>query len=512
MSGIALLSYLFLHLRQGGKFHFYSGIAAVNFFASAILFFDRAALVFGDISDLDQERLMRFFIALLWVSCAYLLDAWIKTFVYPKRLTTDGDTKVPLLLQHIISVVIYLSIAMIVMRYVYHQPITTVAATSGAVALALGYSARSLLDEFFAGLALNLSVPFEKDELVQINDEWGYIRDITWRSISYLDMNQNIVVVPNTIVANSKILNLDRPSKMCRRTFEFRVEYNIPPNVVIEEAEAAMKECPHVMDHPWNFVGFLGFDEKGMRYKSHFHIEHYDHWYTGIDEVVNSMWYRFSRKGIRFAHQRHLNFTSEIDEKRPLPGSAYNEENWRDLTERFTQVPMFEGVTRADMEELAKCATLHIVGPPERIIRAGSKHTSMFMIATGSADVYEVDENGRETLMASAGPSETLGLMSVLTGDPQRTTIRAREESAVWEISSESLHQLFERKPDVMKNIAESITQWQAEEDEAIKALAMSRQQESGYIKKRTNFLVNRISRFFHKSKEDESSLDYTDY
>ena len=63
-----------------------------------------------------------------------------------------------------------------------------------------------------------------------------------------------------------------------------------------------------------------------------------------------------------------------------------------------------------------------------------------------------------------------------------------------------------------MKNIAESIIQWQAEEDEAIKALAMSRQQESGYIKTRTNFLVNRISRFFHKSKEDESSLDYTDY
>ena len=141
MSGIALLSYFFLHLRQGGKSHFYSGIASVNFFASTILFFDRVVLFFGDISDIDQERLMRFSIAMLWVSCAYLLDAWIKNFVYPKRLTTDGDTKVPLLLQHIISVVIYLSIAMIVMRYVYHQPITTVAATSGAVALALGYSA-----------------------------------------------------------------------------------------------------------------------------------------------------------------------------------------------------------------------------------------------------------------------------------------------------------------------------------------------------------------------------------
>ncbi len=508
LSGIVYLTLLYKRTKGGRKHSLALAWTAVNLFASAYLLFDHLLILFKgflEFTDMGQ----RIIAALFWLSLSYAIDVVIKRFLYPKNQIWEGESDVPRLVQHLVTLLIYMAAAMIIMRFIYNQPFTTLAATSGAVALALGYSARSILDETFSGLALNISAPFEKGDLIQVNDEWGYVKDITWRSISYLDMDQNIVVVPNTVVAKSRILNLDRPSKMCRRTFEFRVEYNVPPNQVIAEAEAAMKECPHVMDHPWNFVGFRGFDEKGMKYKSHFHISHYDHWYYGIDELVNVMWYRFARKGIRFAHQRHLNFTSEADEKRALPDSAYNDETWRDLLKRFKQVPMFEGMTKDDMEELAKSAILHIVGPPERIIRADSKRASMFMIASGQADVYEVDERGNETLMGSAGKSETLGLMTLLTGMPQRTTIRAREETAVWEISSESLHQLFDRKPNVMNSIAKSVTQWQAEEDEAINVLAMSRQQEARLIRDRSGFLADKINKFFKLSKADESVVDF---
>jgi small-conductance mechanosensitive channel len=51
---------------------------------------------------------------------------------------------------------------MIIMHFVYGQSITAVAATSGAVALVLGYSSQSMLDEIFAGLAPNVDAPFTK--------------------------------------------------------------------------------------------------------------------------------------------------------------------------------------------------------------------------------------------------------------------------------------------------------------------------------------------------------------
>jgi len=450
---------------------------------------------------------------LWWVFIAYLVNAFVRRFIYRKHLTPDGEPTVPIILQHLVTAFIYLIAAMIALRFVLDQSITALATASGAIALILGYSSRTVFEEIFSGLAISANKPFSKGDLIQLNGEWAYVKDITWRSITYEDMDNNYVVVPNTVVAASKIRNLDHPTKGTRRTMYFHVEYNVPPHVVVKECDLAMKECPHIKPHPWNFTSFYEFDEKGMKYKLHFHIHHYDDWYVGSDELINAIWYRFARKKIRFAHQRHLNYTSAEDEKRGIMGSAYNEASWKDLVAQFDQVPMFEGMTKSDMKELATSAIMHVIGPPEKVIEAGSTTTSMFFIAYGTAEVYEVDEYGRETYMATAGVTESIGLMSLLTGAPQRTTIRAIEELGVWEIKSDALHDIFEKKPEIMDNIAKNVARWQLEEEEAINAIASNRSQAAQTLKKRTSKLSDRIAKFFDgRNDDDDDNIEFTNY
>ena len=450
--------------------------------------------------------------ALFCLSVAYLINGLIRKYIYPRRLTWEGDSKVPLLIQYIVTFVIYLITVIVIVGVVYKLPITGLITASGAVVLVLGYSARSMIDEIFAGIAMNINAPFEKGDLIQSDDAWYYVKDIDWRSITFQDMDNNYVMVPNTKVAASNIRNLDRPNTMVRRTTYFRAEYNIPPAVVVAEATAAIEECPAIAPHPWNFCSYYDCDEKGMRYKLHFHVHHYDNWYVASDELINAIWYRFARKGIRFAHQRRLNYTSSLSERKVLADSAYDEHQWRVLCERFKQVPMFDGLTREDMEELARSAKLHIIGSPEWIIKAGSERHSMFLLATGAADVYEVDEDGKETLMATMGESETIGLMSLLTGESQKTTVRANQECAVWEIDSESLHALFERKPEVMKSIATSVASWQEAERAALKTIAFNRQNQRKAIDQRSNRLSERIARFFQNQTQSDDSSEYTNY
>ncbi len=485
------------------------GIAALVAFGLAFYLLPDKTINFFDLSITTKTILG----VIWWISVAFFINAMVKKFVYHRHLTPEGDSTVPLILQHLVTSFIYLVAAMIVMRFVFNHSITAVATASGAIALVLGYSSRTVFEEIFSGLALSANKPFAKGDLIQLNGEWAFVKDISWRSITYMDMDNNYVVVPNTLVASSKIRNLDQPSKMTRRTMYFRVEYNIPPKVVIEECDKAMNDCPHIITHPWNFTSFYDSDEHGMRYKLHFHVGHYDDWYTGSDELMNAMWYRFARKGIRFAHQRHLNYKGAEDEKRGIKGSAYDDASWQDLIEQFDQVPMFEGMTNDDMKVLAKSATMRVLGPPERIIEAGSTITSMFLIAYGNADVYEVDEQGKETLMATVSEAETLGLMSLLTGIPQRTTIRAKEELGVWEISSDSLHALFEQKPEVMENIAKNVVRWQLEEDEAINAIATSRSETAATLKRRTTRLSHRIAKFFDgRNDDDDDNMEFNNY
>ncbi len=514
LTGVGLLVLVGHRLWIGNTYSNLLGLVAMIFFGLGYVNFDSLVLPYtSSLGWLNSGSLKNGFGSLFWLSAAYFINALIKHFVYPRRVTWMGDSKVPLLIQYLVTFLLYLSAVILILGLVFDQSIAGVLAASGAALLVIGYSARSLLDEFFAGLAININSPFENGDLIQLNDEWGYVKDVDWRSITYQDMDNNFVTVPNTKVAASKIRNLDRPNVMTRRTMYIQVEYNVPPNVVVDECNAAMKECPHIADHPWNFCSYYSADEKGMRYKLHFHVQHYDDWYVGSDELLNAIWYRFGRKGIRFAHQRKLNFMDKDDEQRVLPGSPWDADNWQALVERFNQVPIFDGMDERDMVEIARSATLHIIGPPERIIRAGSKRTSMFLIAVGSADVFEVDENSKETRMDSVGESEAIGLMAMLTGTPQRTTVRAKEECAVWEITSDSLHALFDRKPEIMESIAGSVARWQAEEDDAIKAIINTRQQESQYIRQRTERLSSRIARFFQReSRGADNSEEFTNY
>ena len=506
-SAIIFAALLFARLSGQKRLNLLLGLAATIFFALCNLFFDQITwLIPQAILGHSQYAIGAFY----WFSLAFLINELIKLYYYQRKLTPNGDPAVPHLLQHLITTLIYLIVLMVVMRFIFDQSITAIATASGAIALVLGYSSRTILDEVFSGLAIYANEPFEKDDLIQLNDEWGYVKDINWRSITYLDMDQNEVVVPNTTVAASKIRNLDRPSVMTRRTIYFRAEYNVPPKIVVEECDAAMKECPHVADHPWNFSSFFSFDEKGMNYKLHFHVAHYDHWYVASDELINAIWYRFARKGIRFAHQRHLNFTTPEDEKQGLPHSAYDDASRRDLIERFKQVPMFEGMTKKDMEELAESAKWHIFGPPERMVQAGSLRTSMFIIVSGLVDIYNVDDAGVETWMMTSGESECIGIMPLLTGVSQSTTSRAKAETVVWEITSESLHALFERKPQIMKNIAANVAKWQADEDEALNTIAMNKRQERAAIKKRTHSLSELITRFFDLRESDKDDKKHT--
>jgi CRP-like cAMP-binding protein len=92
--------------------------------------------------------------------------------------------------------------------------------------------------------------------------------------------------------------------------------------------------------------------------------------------------------------------------------------------------------------------------------------------------------------------------MSLLTGAPQRTTIRAKTETVICEITSDALHKLFERKPSIMKKIAKNITEWQREEDDAITAIAQSRRREAAQIMEHTNSLSDHIIKFFNLQKE----------
>lgn len=498
--------------RDRGKNRVNLGLSAVLFLSCLYLSQPEILALFDRSTDSFTEPASNAIATLWWLAVAFLFNKLLNRFIWHGKLAWDGEPAVPRLLREIAAVLIYLTAGMIILRFVFNQPITAVAATSGVVALVMGYSAQSTLREIFAGISLNLDDPFQKGDLIEFDGEWGYIKDMNWRSVTYQDLDQNIVVLPNSKVAEGKIRNLTRPTEVMRRTFFFHAEYNAPTSIVLEVAEQAIKECPKVILHPGNFVAFDGFDELGAKYKIHFHSKNFDDWFIAGDQLSNALWYGLYRRGIRFAFQRHLNFAFPEDDNRLLPGSLLDGSNWEDLVTLFSRVPVFEQMQEEDIQDLAKTANWRIFGPPERIVSISDTNSSMFIIASGRAEVFEVMDDGSEIKMDEFGPGQPVGIMAILTGASQQTTIRAAIETAAWEINSDALHAIFERRPIAMEHIAESVAKWQGEQDNELTARKLSRAQEAKIIDDRQTSLSTLISRFFAQRKTEETNVEFTDY
>ncbi|HUF92953.1 MAG TPA: mechanosensitive ion channel family protein [Candidatus Limnocylindria bacterium] len=147
-------------------------------------------------------------------------------------------------------------------------PILTALGVGGlAVALAL----QDTLSNLFAGMHLLADKPIRVGDYVKISAESaeGYVVDVGWRSTRLRLLSNNVVIVPNSKVAQSVITNYDLPASRMSLLMKISVSYATDPDhlerVLIAEAEAAVGEVPGLLGEPKPAVRFIpGFGEYSL--------------------------------------------------------------------------------------------------------------------------------------------------------------------------------------------------------------------------------------------------------
>ncbi|MGH6926269.1 MAG: Crp/Fnr family transcriptional regulator [Propylenella sp.] len=100
-----------------------------------------------------------------------------------------------------------------------------------------------------------------------------------------------------------------------------------------------------------------------------------------------------------------------------------------------------------------------------RLMSQGSFGGSMFVIVSGEVSVNFVDEHGREQTVATLGPDEVVGEMSLFTGDRRTATVVAVSNVEAIEITKWSLERVFAKAPELVDKFANVLARRQAELD-----------------------------------------------
>jgi len=143
----------------------------------------------------------------------WLLGAWLArrvlTLVLSRTLfPNDNLPHARRLFADLASVLIYVIAFIGILYTVIKEPLSAVLATSGVLAIVLGLALQNTLGDVFSGLSINIEQPFGAGDWITLLDHVeGQIIEINWRATRIKTAANDIVVIPNSVIAKAVVTN-----------------------------------------------------------------------------------------------------------------------------------------------------------------------------------------------------------------------------------------------------------------------------------------------------------------
>ncbi len=143
---------------------------------------------------------------------------------------------------------------------------------AGFLGIVVGMAARQTLGSLIAGFVLMFSRPFEIGDWVEINDEEGFITDITIMNTHMRNFDGEFVVIPNDHVGNVAITNRSREGRL-RINMEVGIDYEDDPAEASDIARTVLESVDAIENQPQPIVIPSSFGESAVLLDIRFWIE-----------------------------------------------------------------------------------------------------------------------------------------------------------------------------------------------------------------------------------------------
>ena len=125
-------------------------------------------------------------------------------------------------------------------------------------------------------------------------------------------------------------------------------------------------------------------------------------------------------------------------------------------------IPIFAGLNADAVSEIAHAVEEAEFRAGEIIVREDEPGNRMFIIRSGRVEVVKHLGQPRETVLATFGPRDFLGEMSIIECVARAASLRATEDSFLFALKGTDLYHLFRHQPDqyaiVILNIARDLS------------------------------------------------------
>lgn len=406
----------------------------------------------------NLDPFLTWYNALLIFSAGWYLARIFSAFFWDYYLFERRKTLVPALLRNVVTVLILLASVLIVIRFIFNQPLSGLLVTSSVMAAILAFALQDFLSGIIAGIALNIEPPFQVGDWVMVGDKEGEVVDINWRATTLRTRQLTYLIVPNSVISKDQIINFYKPTRLHALLIYVSVEYDAPPNRVKDILISCALETPGVVFPPKPLCRLVQFGDFAITYQLKFWIEDRSMSDDIQSDMMTRIWYNLRRGAIKIPFPIRDVFMHEGAVKE----RTLNEINRQRIEGFLRRVSIFEPLDEAAIKTLALSGHLLHFGKGEHIVKQGDRGNSLFLILHGSAGVYiKTPDNGTEITVGHLEAGDFFGERSLLTGEPRSASILAETDLEVVEIEKANILPMLEANPGIMEELSQRLAERQ---------------------------------------------------
>jgi len=224
---------------------------------------------------------------------------WLEDEVSLKTEATLDEQLFPFF-QRIVLILLS-SIGLITILSHFDVNITAMVTTLGIGSLAIALASQSALEDTISGFLIMVDRPYRIGDRIELMDlnTWGDVVDIGLRSTRIRTRDNRMVVVPNSLIGKSLVVNYAYPNDQYRLEIHIGVAYGTDIEKAREVMINAVKGVEGVLqDHPVEAL-FLEFGDSSLIFRVRWWLESYVDTRRMFDRVNTALYKALNKEKIQ---------------------------------------------------------------------------------------------------------------------------------------------------------------------------------------------------------------------
>lgn len=381
-----------------------------------------------------------------WIGGALMLVSSVRLF-----LIVEGRPREGRLVQDVVAGLIYIGAALSIIAYVFNVPVGTLIATSGVIAVILGLALQSTLSDVFSGVALNLSRPYSVgDWIILDTGVQGRVVETNWRATHLLNGTNDLVVIPNSTLAKSQLVNQSSPDETHGLSLSVRVRTARTPLQIKQVFETILLGSKRTLRDPPPLITLGEIDGQSITVELAFRVTDAGQIIAAKNEMLDLIFRHMRAEGLELATNIMMGGFIAVAPTRP-------DDTHMSLRHAIMRaLPLFSMLTDEELKLLTDDMSKRNYPRGAEIMQQGKKSPTLMIVAQGVV-VVEQETGGSKIELNRLSPGDFFGERGLLMGAEEPGFIRALSQVTVCEISSAGLAKVLRERPDLADEIGATL-------------------------------------------------------